>query len=45
MTRTHQLETTLRALRLSGMLETIEARLDPGQGGRPRPRRVPPGAV
>ncbi len=27
MTRRHQLETTLRALKLSGMLETLEARL------------------
>jgi DNA replication protein DnaC len=27
MTRTHQLETTLRSLKLSGMLETLESRL------------------
>ena len=27
MTKTHQLEATLRSLALSGMLETIEARL------------------
>ena len=33
MTRTHQLETTLRALRLSGMLETFEARLTQARAG------------
>lgn len=33
MTRTHQLETTLRALKLSGMLETIEARLVQARAG------------
>ena len=33
MTRTHQLETTLRALKLSGMLETIEARLTQARAG------------
>jgi hypothetical protein len=27
MTRTHQLEASLRALRLSGMLDTLEVRL------------------
>lgn len=33
MTRRHQLETTLRALRLSGMLDTLEARLAQAQAG------------
>jgi DNA replication protein DnaC len=33
VTRTHQLETTLRALKLSGMLETIEARLAQARSG------------
>jgi len=33
MTRTHQLETTLRGLRLSGMLETFEARLTQARAG------------
>ncbi|HYA69158.1 MAG TPA: IS21-like element helper ATPase IstB [Acidimicrobiales bacterium] len=33
MTRTHQLEQTLRALHLSGMLETIEARLAQASAG------------
>ena len=33
MTRAHQLETTLRALRLSGMLETFEARLTQARAG------------
>jgi len=33
MTRTHQLETTLRSLGMSGMIETIEARLAQAQAG------------
>jgi DNA replication protein DnaC len=33
MTKTHQLETTLRALRLGGMLETIDARLAQAAAG------------
>lgn len=33
MTRRHQLETTLRALKLSGMLDTLEARLAQAQAG------------
>lgn len=33
MTRVHQLETTLRALGMSGMLETIEARLNQVRSG------------
>ena len=33
MTRTHQLEATLKALRLSGMLETFEARLAQARAG------------
>lgn len=33
MTRRHQLETTLRALRLSGMLDTLEARLAQAHAG------------
>lgn len=33
MTRTHQLETTLRSLGMSGMIETIEARLMQAQAG------------
>jgi DNA replication protein DnaC len=33
MTRTHQLEATLKALRLSGMLETFEARLTQARAG------------
>ena len=33
MTRQHQLETTLRALKLSGMLETLDARLGQARGG------------
>lgn len=33
MTRRHQLETTLRTLKLSGMLDTLEARLLQAQGG------------
>jgi len=34
MTRPHQLETTLRSLRLSGMLDTLDARLTQAQGGQ-----------
>lgn len=33
MTRRHQLETTLRALKLSGMLDTLEARLGQAHAG------------
>jgi DNA replication protein DnaC len=33
VTRRHQLETTLRALKLSGMLDTLEARLDQARAG------------
>jgi DNA replication protein DnaC len=33
MTRTHQLEATLKALRLSGMLDTFEARLTQARAG------------
>lgn len=33
MTRTHQLETTLKSLGLSGMLDTLEARLAQASGG------------
>ena len=33
MTRQHQLETTLRTLKLSGMLETLEARLAQARAG------------
>lgn len=33
MTRRHQLETTLRTLKLSGMLETLEARLTQARSG------------
>jgi len=33
MTRRHQLETTLRTLKLSGMLDTVEARLSQAQAG------------
>ena len=33
MTRRHQLETTLRALKLSGMLDTLEARLTQAHAG------------
>jgi DNA replication protein DnaC len=33
VTRTHQLETTLRALKLGGMLETLEARLAQAMAG------------
>ena len=33
MTRPHQLETTLRTLRLSGMLDTLDARLAQAQAG------------
>ncbi len=33
MTRRHQLETTLRTLKLSGMLDTLEARLAQARGG------------
>lgn len=33
MTRQHQLETTLRTLKLSGMLETLEARLGQARAG------------
>lgn len=33
MTATHQLETTLRALKLSGMLDTLEARLGQARAG------------
>src|SRR5215207_7389622 len=33
MTRRHQLETTLRALKLSGMLDTLEARLAQATAG------------
>lgn len=33
MTRTHQLEDTLRALKLGGMLETIESRLAQASAG------------
>jgi DNA replication protein DnaC len=33
VTRRHQLETTLRALKLSGMLETLEARLTQARAG------------
>ncbi len=34
MTRPHQLETTLRSLRLSGMLDTLDARLIQAQAGQ-----------
>ena len=34
MTRTHQLETTLRSLRLSGMLDTLDVRLGQAQAGQ-----------
>ena len=34
MTRPHQLETTLRTLRLSGMLDTLDARLAQAQAGQ-----------
>ena len=34
MTRAHQLETTLRTLRLSGMLDTLDARLSQAQAGQ-----------
>jgi DNA replication protein DnaC len=34
MTRSHQLETTLRTLRLSGMLDTLDARLAQAQAGQ-----------
>jgi DNA replication protein DnaC len=34
MTRPHQLETTLRTLRLSGMLDTLDARLGQAQAGQ-----------
>ena len=33
MTRRHQLETTLRTLMLSGMLDTLEARLTQARAG------------
>jgi len=33
MTRTHQLETTLRSLKLSGMLDTLESRLAQAHAG------------
>src|SRR5207302_6762311 len=33
MTRQHQLETTLRTLKLSGMLETLDARLQQARAG------------
>ncbi len=33
MTKTHQLEATLRSLALSGMLDTIEARLAQAHAG------------
>ncbi|HEY4947888.1 MAG TPA: ATP-binding protein [Acidimicrobiales bacterium] len=33
MTRTHQLETTLRSLKLSGMLDTLEGRLAQAHAG------------
>ena len=33
MTRTHQLETTLRTLKLSGMLDTLDVRLGQAQAG------------
>ena len=34
MTRTHQLETTLRTLKLSGMLDTLDVRLAQAQAGK-----------
>ncbi len=40
MTKTHQLETTLRSLSLSWMLETIEARRWSGTGPKPIKERV-----
>ena len=33
MTRAHQLETTLRTLKLSGMLDTLDVRLGQAQAG------------
>jgi DNA replication protein DnaC len=33
MTRRHQLETTLRTLKLSGMLDTLDARLGQARAG------------
>ena len=35
MTRRHQLEATLRTLKLSGMLDTLEARLSQARGHDP----------
>ena len=45
MTRRHQLETSLRALGLSGMLDTLAARLAQAHAGELGHPRVPPGAV
>jgi hypothetical protein len=40
MTRTHQLETTLRTLKLSGMLDTLDVRVGQAPNGHNKNRRT-----